>query len=102
VVFFSLCALILWPGARAWIIALAVLAATCGVELLQLWHPPWLEAIRATTPGDLVLGSTYATEDFPYYFIGAALAWPVMWGVTWPMRRDTAPEGDERRPSDKG
>ena len=75
VAFFCLAALVVWPRARAWAVALAVLAATCGVELLQLWHPPWLEAVRATVPGGLLLGSTFVWEDFPWYFVGAALGW---------------------------
>jgi hypothetical protein len=75
VTFFCLAALVVWPRARAWVIAAAALGATCGVEVLQLWHPGWLEAIRATRPGGLLLGSTFVWADFPWYFIGAALGW---------------------------
>ena len=58
------------PAASPVIVSVAVFIATCGIEFLQLWHPPWLEAIRATTPGRLILGTTYNTPDFAYYTLG--------------------------------
>ena len=54
--------------------AAAALAVTCAVEFAQLWHPAWLEAVRATLPGRLALGTTFSWSDFPPYFAGAALA----------------------------
>lgn len=54
--------------------AVAALAVTCAVEFAQLWHPAWLEAVRATLPGRLALGTTFAWSDFPPYLAGAALA----------------------------
>src|SRR5690349_16948591 len=53
-------------------IALAVLIATCGLEFLQLWHPPFLQAARANLIGRLILGDTFVWSDFPYYFLGSA------------------------------
>jgi len=58
-------------------VALAVLAFTCAVELAQLWQPPWLQAVRATAPGRLVLGTTFAVSDFPFYGAGAAVGYGV-------------------------
>lgn len=83
VVFFCLLALFFWPRARAWLLAVIVVGATCCVELLQLWHPGWLESIRDTTPGGLVLGSTFVWGDFPWYFVGAFLGWGWMWLLGW-------------------
>ena len=59
-------------------ISLTVLAATCFLEFLQLWHPAWLEACRSTVPGRLLLGTTFEWADFPPYFIGAALGWALL------------------------
>lgn len=57
-------------------VAAAVLAATCGLELLQLWHPPLLEAVRATFLGRTLIGASFSLWDFPHYLLGAALgAW---------------------------
>jgi hypothetical protein len=51
-------------------IAALVFGGTCMLELLQLWHPPFLETIRATFIGATLLGTTFAWSDFIYYLIG--------------------------------
>jgi hypothetical protein len=56
-------------------ISLGVLLATCGLEFLQLWQPPFLQALRATIPGRLVLGNTFNWTDFPPYFVGSVLGY---------------------------
>jgi hypothetical protein len=43
------------------------------VEFSQLCHAPWIEALRATLPGKLILGSTFNWPDFPAYALGVAL-----------------------------
>lgn len=43
------------------------------VEFLQLYHTPWIEQIRATLPGRLILGSTYHTQDLLAYLVGIAI-----------------------------
>lgn len=43
------------------------------IEFSQLYHAPWLDAIRATRPGHLVLGSTFNWPDLPAYAFGIAL-----------------------------
>ena len=59
-------------GAVAW---LATVFA-CAVEVSQLYHAPWLDAVRATRPGGLVLGtppSTFAGADIAAYAVGIAV-----------------------------
>ena len=56
-------------------LSLAVLAGTCAVEVAQLWHPPLLEMARATLPGRILLGTTFAWRDFPAYGVGALAGW---------------------------
>jgi len=58
-----------WPAGR---IAVCVLAATCALEFLQLWHPPFLEWARSFFVGRTILGSSFDWADFPYYFVGSA------------------------------
>ena len=70
VVFFTWAFGFLFWKADAWRIAFWVFVATCGVEFLQLWHPPWLEAWRAHWSGRLLLGSTFVWLDFPHYLLG--------------------------------
>ena len=79
ILFMALVALI-WPRLAPGWVALGVLVATCLLEVLQLWQPAWLQAVRATLPGRLVLGSTFSPSDFWYYLIGAGLGWV---GLRW-------------------
>lgn len=54
--------------------ALAVaIGVAWGVELSQLYHAPWIDAIRTTIPGRLVLGTTFNWPDLPAYAVGIAL-----------------------------
>lgn len=73
VLMFVLLALI-WPTASSrklsqWAAIVCVL-----IELSQLWHPPWLDAIRATRPGALVLGQGFVWTDLVCYLVGANAA----------------------------
>ena len=77
VFFFILAVGALAPKASSGAIAITVLAVTCCLEFLQLWHPLWLEACRRTIPGRLLLGTTFEWTDFPPYFLGAALGYAV-------------------------
>lgn len=85
-IFWVLLVAYLWPAVSPGRIAIAVCIATCGLEFLQLWQPDWLQAIRATLPGRLVLGNTFSWTDFPYYFVGSGLGW--LW-VRWLQRLHT-------------
>ena len=73
VVFWILAAAVIWTNASALRLAAIVLGVTCGLEFLQLWHPLWLEQIRRTFPGRVLLGTTFDWSDFPPYVIGAVV-----------------------------
>jgi hypothetical protein len=53
---------------------LAALAVCVGVELSQLYHTRFLDALRHTLPGHLVLGSGYDPHDFLAYAAGLVFA----------------------------
>jgi hypothetical protein len=55
-------------------VAVWVFLATSFLEVLQLWHPPFFEAIRSTLMGRLLLGTTFVFSDFIYYGIGCILS----------------------------
>lgn len=57
--------------ARAAAVALTVSGL---VELSQLWHPPWLDALRAHRAVALVLGRGFLASDLVCYAVGVALA----------------------------
>jgi hypothetical protein len=76
VVFWCLLFFLLWPRRESTgLIALTVFIATSLLEILQLWHPPLLDAIRATFLGRTLLGTTFSWWDFPHYLLGSVLAW---------------------------
>jgi hypothetical protein len=74
-VFWCLCAQLLAPRADPRNIALAVFGGTCVLELLQLWHPPFLEEVRQTFLGRTLLGAAFDPWDFAAYAAGSALGW---------------------------
>jgi len=60
----------LWPSCstrRAGIIAAVI---SCAVEFSQLYHAPWIDAVRATRLGALTIGSVFNWPDFAAYAIG--------------------------------
>jgi hypothetical protein len=57
-------------------LALLALGFAWSVEFSQLCRTPWLDAVRATLPGRLVLGNTFNWPDLPAYALGVGLgAW---------------------------
>lgn len=54
-------------------IAMAAFLITCGVEGTQLWSAEWLQALRETLIGRLVLGTTFNLLDFPAYVAGTVI-----------------------------
>jgi hypothetical protein len=76
----------LWAAMVFWLVALirpqatsihlAALAMTIAfaVEFSQLYHAPWLDALRATPLGALALGQGFLWTDLVCYAAGATLA----------------------------
>jgi len=50
------------------------LALAFAVEVSQLYHAPWIDSIRSTTLGGLVLGFGFLWTDLVCYLVGA---WPL-------------------------
>ena len=76
--------LFIYPRANLRWTAIWACVGACAIEFLQLYQPPWLQAIRATLPGRLLLGTTFLWSDFPAYFFGSYLGW--LW-VRWLTKR---------------
>jgi hypothetical protein len=74
VMFWILVVLAVRPGLSPRRVAIAVFLVTSALEVLQLWHPAWLEALRAPFLGKALLGTTFAWWDFPHYALGAVAA----------------------------
>lgn len=64
----------LWNRARTAALAVGAALFAFGIELTQLYHAPWIDAVRATRPGALVLGHDFVWSDLPCYAAGVLLA----------------------------
>lgn len=58
------------------------------VEFSQLYHAPWIDSIRQTTLGGLVLGSGFLGSDLICYSVGIAIGV----GLEWVIRRFSLPK----------
>ena len=75
----------LWANMVFWLFALVMrragtttlvacaLAFSFAIEISQLYHAPWIDAIRATSIGALVLGSGFVWSDLACYTVGVGL-----------------------------
>lgn len=61
------------PRASSWALFAVGFGFSALVEVSQLSNAAPLAALRATTLGRLVLGTTFVASDFPCYAVGAAL-----------------------------
>ena len=52
------------PSLPPWKNVVMVCTITSIFEVLQLWHPDFLETTRSTFPGRTILGTTFAPMDF--------------------------------------
>lgn len=48
-----------WPQGPTWRLSLVALGTCYAIELSQLVHTPWLDALRGPLPGRLVLGAGF-------------------------------------------
>ena len=58
------------PRATLWKSALMAFAVAVAVELSQLYHASWIDTIRETRLGALILGSVFNWPDIPAYAVG--------------------------------
>src|SRR5690242_13332703 len=61
---------VLLPQLAIWKAAAADFLYCCLIEFSQMLHPPWLEALRRTLPGRLMLGSDFDPMDIADYAVG--------------------------------
>jgi hypothetical protein len=82
-IFFMLLAFLVVPRRAAITpIAVGVCATTCVLEVLQLWRPLWLQAVREETfLGGALLGTSFSWWDLPAYPIGCILGWFLLHGL---------------------
>lgn len=62
----------LWRRASTRSVALGAGLFALAIEVSQLHHAPWIDALRATRPGGLVLGYDFVWSDLLCYATGIA------------------------------
>lgn len=63
------------PRLKPGLVAFWVFIVTSFLEFMQLWKAPFLQTLRATLIGRLLLGNTFVWWDFFYYILGCTLTW---------------------------
>jgi hypothetical protein len=64
---------VLLPRAPTRMVALMAMAFSVAVELSQLYHAPWIDSVRRTTLGGLILGFGFLWSDLACYALGVGL-----------------------------
>ncbi len=77
-IFWCLLVFLFFVNEKARVIATSVFIVTCFLEVLQLWHPEFLEIIRSYFIGRTVLGTSFNLYDFIYYFIGSGIGYLIL------------------------
>ena len=54
-------------------IAAAALGFCVSIEISQLYHAPWIDSLRATRLGGLILGFSFVWSDLLCYSVGVGL-----------------------------
>ena len=61
------------PRSPIWTAAISAVLFSFAVETSQLYHAPWIDAIRRTHLGALTLGAVFNWPDFPAYVLGITI-----------------------------
>jgi Protein of unknown function (DUF2809) len=76
------------PQASTRTIALLAISLSVAVEISQLYHAPWIDSVRQTTAGGLILGFGFLWSDLVCYAAGAGLGVMIDIGMSakkdWP------------------
>jgi hypothetical protein len=67
------------PRVSTWRVAALALAFSIAIELSQLYHAPWIDSIRRTTVGGLILGNGFVLSDLACYAVGVGLGILIEW-----------------------
>ncbi|MDM8535739.1 DUF2809 domain-containing protein [Desulfobacterales bacterium HSG17] len=64
---------ILFPSCPTWKIAIMAVSFSFIIEISQLYHAPWLDRIRHTRIGGLILGFGFLWSDLICYTLGVSI-----------------------------
>ncbi len=61
------------PRASTWRVAILAMSFSVLIEVSQLYHATWIDTLRRTTIGGLVLGFDFVWSDLACYAVGVGL-----------------------------
>jgi hypothetical protein len=64
---------LLFRTAATWHVAASAFVISALVEFSQLYHAPWIDALRGTPLGALALGNEFVATDLACYAVGVFL-----------------------------
>jgi len=70
------------PRAPTRTIACLAMSFSLAIEISQLYHAPWIDSIRQTTLGGLILGFGFLWSDLACYAVGVGLGVIIEIGVS--------------------
>jgi hypothetical protein len=73
---------LVFPRASTHVIALLAISFSVAVEISQLYHAPWIDSIRQTNLGGLILGFGFLWSDLVCYVAGAGSGVVIDFGVS--------------------
>ncbi len=85
------------PGKRAAFGACCALLLSFAVEFSQLYRADWIDGLRGTTLGALVLGRGFLLADLVRYLIGILCAFALDIGLSRRKTRPNIENGDRNR-----
>ncbi|MCU1286717.1 MAG: hypothetical protein JWO13_3067 [Acidobacteriales bacterium] len=65
----------LFPRWSSWRVCINALLFAFAIELSQLYHSPFVDQVRHTTLGGLILGDTFVWSDLLCYAVGVSLGY---------------------------
>lgn len=65
----------IWPAKPLHTIALYTYTFGVAIEVSQLYHAPWIDRLRGTFPGKMILGHGFLWSDLVCYLAGVLLGW---------------------------
>ena len=74
------------PRASTARVALLAMAFSALIEISQLYHAPWIDSIRGTRLGGLVLGFGFVWSDLACYALGVGLGVAIESGLVRRLR----------------
>jgi hypothetical protein len=89
---------LLLPRASTRRVALMAMSFSVAIEVSQLYKAPWIDTIRRTTPGGLVLGYDFVWSDLICYTVGVGLGALIEFLLSSAVRSDQAPDHEAQEP----